>query len=85
MPKRIDYKFDHLAYVADDGNYGVDSVMTFDFDEFIAQYPEAWDVLDQVYERSRTELLLAIFDQDIEALKGFAEEYEFDLEKVVAR
>lgn len=85
MPKKIDYTFDHLAYVADDGNYGVDSVMTFDFDEFIAQYPEAWDVLDQVYERSRTELLLAIFDQDIEALKDFAEEYEFDISKVVAR
>lgn len=85
MPKRIDYKFDHLAYVADDGNYGVDSVMTFDFDEFSSQYPEAWDVLEEVYERERTELLLAVFDQDIEALKRFAEEYEFDLSKVVAK
>ena len=77
------YEYAHQAYVADDGNYGVASVLTFDFELFIDRYPKAWEVLDNVSDYYRTEFMLAVLDQDEDTLKDFANDYEFDLADVL--
>ena len=77
------YDYDFKAYVADDGNYGVDSVITFDFELFIAQYPGVWEMIDNIHDSQRTEFLLAVLDQDEEALRELAEDYELPLEKLL--
>ena len=77
------YTYDYVAYVADDGNYGVESVLTFDFEDFANKYNGVWEMLDEVSDRDRAEFVLAIIDQDEEALRGFAEEYELPLDKLL--
>lgn len=77
------YDYDFKAYVADDGNYGVDSVITFDFEYFIAEYPGVWEMLDNVHDSQRTEFLLAVLNQDEEALRELAEDYELPLDKLL--
>ena len=73
----------NVAYVADDGNYGVCTVITFDYELFHARYPKAWELVDQMSDYYRTEFILAILDQNEDELKEFADEYEFDLADVL--
>lgn len=77
------YDYDFKAYVADDGNYGVDSVITFDYEEFSTEYPGVWEMLDSVHDNQRTEFLLAVLNQDEEALRELAEDYELPLDKLL--
>jgi hypothetical protein len=79
----LKYECAYQAYVADDGNYGVDTVVTFDYDLFHAEYPKAWEVLDSISDYSRVEVIIAILDQDEEELNRMAEEYEFNLADVL--
>jgi hypothetical protein len=77
------YEYDFKAYVADDGNYGVDSVITFDFEEFAIQYPGVWEMLDSIHDNQRTEFLLAVINQDEESLRELADDYELPLDKLI--
>ena len=77
------YDYDCKAYVADDGNYGVDSVITFAFEVFNYEYPGVWEMLDNVHDSQRTEFLLALFNQDEEALRELADDYELPLDKLL--
>lgn len=71
------------AYVAEDGNYGVGTVITFDYSTFHAKYPKAWELVDLMSDYYRNEFILAILDQNEDELKEFAQEYEFDLADVL--
>jgi hypothetical protein len=77
------YEYGFKAYVADDGNYGVDSIITFDFEDFNAEYPSVWEMLDNVHDSQKTEFLLAVLNQDEEALRELAEDYELPLNKLL--
>lgn len=77
------YEYGYQAYVAGDGNYGVDTVVTFDYDLFHAQYPKAWDILDNIHDSERTEFIIAVLDQDEEELARMASDYEFRLADVL--
>ena len=79
----IKYEYNYQAYVAGDGNYGVDSVITFDYDYFHDQYPKAWEILDTIHDSSRVDFILAVLDQDEEELIRMAEDYEFKLADVL--
>ena len=77
------YEYDFKAYVADDGNYGVESIIIFDYEEFISLYPGVWEMIDNVHDNQRTEFLLAVLNQDEEALRELAEDYELPLHKLL--
>ena len=79
----IKYEYGFNAYVADDGNYGVDSIVTFDYDLFHAQYPKAWELIDQISDYARLEFIVAILDQDEETLREYAEENDFNLADIL--
>ena len=79
----IKYECAYQAYVAEDGNYGVDTVVTFDFDMFYAEYPKAWEILDSIHDSSRVDFIVAVLDQDEEMLNELAESYDFDLSHVL--
>jgi hypothetical protein len=83
MTTLIPYTISYQAYIAGDGNYGVDSIVTFDYDAFEARYPEVFDLLDDFGDSSRFEFLVAVLDQDEEMLRDFAEEYEIPLKKLL--
>lgn len=80
----IKYEYEDRAYFAEDGNYGVDYVLTFNFEEFNQQYPDAWDIVDDIAESQRIEFILAVINQDEESLRELADDYEFDLSSVLA-
>lgn len=73
------YNVDFVAYVAGDGSFGVDDVVTFDYQEFSERYPKAWAALDNVTDSWRVELILAVLNEDEEALRSLAEDYDLDL------
>jgi hypothetical protein len=73
------YEYGYKAYVAEDGNYGIESIITFDTDLFHEKYPKAWALLEDIYELSRVDFIVALLDEDEETLAEFAENYEFDL------
>lgn len=79
----IKYEYAYQAYVSGDGNYGVDSVVTFDYDYFHAEYPKAWAILDDIHDSSRVDFIVAVLDQDEEELTRLAEDYEFNLAHVL--
>lgn len=81
------YEYDYKCYVADDGNYGVDYVLVFDHDEFYKRYPHAWDIIDDVYERSRGEFLLAVMNEDEDALQELSDSdgYEWNVNKLLGK
>lgn len=78
------YEFGYKAYVAEDGNYGVESIITFDYELFIDKYPKAWALLDDIHESSRVDFIVAVLDEDEEMLVEFTNDYEFDLSWVRA-
>ena len=73
----------NVAYVADDSNFGVCTVITFDYEELHRRYPKAWEIVDEMSDYYRTEFILAVLDQNEDELKEFAQEYEFDLADVL--
>ena len=77
------YEYAYNAYVAGDGNYGVDTVITFDYDYFHDKYPHAWEILDNIHDSSRVDFILAVLDQDEETLNELAESYDFPLSHVL--
>jgi hypothetical protein len=77
------YEYGYKAYVADDGNFGVESIVTFDFDEFINKYPKAWEIVDNLNDLSRFSFVVAVLDQDEEELASMAEDWEFSLADVL--
>ncbi len=79
----IKYDCAYKAYVADDGNFGVDSVITFDFEDLLDKFPKAWEIVDQMSDSSRFDFILAVCDQDEVMLTEFAENYEFELSDVL--
>lgn len=79
----IRYEIGYKAYVAEDGNYGVDTVVTFDYDYFYAEYPKAWEILDEIHDSSRVDFIVAVLDQDEDMLVQFQEDYEFRLTDVL--
>ena len=79
----IKYEYNYQAYVAGDGNYGVDTVITFDYDDLHAKYPKAWEILDEIHDSARVEFLMAVLDEDKEALLELANEYDFKLSDVL--
>lgn len=79
----IKYEYSYQAYVADDGNYGVDTVVTFDYDLFHNEYPKAWEILDNISDYSRVEFIVAVLDQDEEELNRLAEDFDFRLSDVL--
>ena len=79
---KYEYNTD-CAYVAEDGNYGVGTVITFDYTLFHERYPKAWEILDFIGDYYRTEFILAVLDQDEETLTTMAEEHDFPLADVL--
>jgi hypothetical protein len=73
------YEYGYKAYVAEDGNYGVESIITFDYELFVDKFPKAWAMLDDIHEYSRVDFIVAVLDEDEEMLTEFANDYEFDL------
>lgn len=78
MQKAMNYDYDFKAYVSSDGNYGVDSIITFDYTEFESRFPKAWGLLDEVHDSTRIELLVATLDRDEETIIALCEENELD-------
>ena len=78
MAKPIRYQYEFVAYVSGDGNYGVDSVITFDYSEFDSRYPNAWSALDEVHDSTRIELIEATLDQDEQTIRDLCEENDLD-------
>ncbi len=78
MSTLIRYDYDYKAYVAADGNYGVDSIITFDYDEFHERHPMAWERLDEVHDSTRIELLIATLDQDEDTIRELCEENDLN-------
>lgn len=78
------YEYGYKAYVCGDGNYGVESVITFDYDYFHDKFPKAWELVDHIHELSRVDFIVAVLDEDEETLAEFANDYEFDLSWVRA-
>jgi hypothetical protein len=74
----VRYDYNYKAYIAGDGNYGVDAVITFDYEEFENNYPGAWSALDSVHDSTRIELVMAILDQDEETIRELCEENELN-------
>jgi len=79
----IKYEYAYQAYVSGDGNYGVDSVVTFDYDYFHDEYPKAWEILDSIHDSSRVDFIVAVLDQDEETLNELAQDYEFKMTDVL--
>ena len=79
----IKYEYKHNAYVADDGSYGVTSIVTFDYEDLHAEYPKVWEILDEIHDSERTDFILAVLDQDEEMLRDLSEAYGFDLNSVL--
>jgi hypothetical protein len=77
------YEYGYKAYVADDGNFGVASVVTFDYEDLFDKYPKVWDIIDNMNDNSRFEFIVAVLDQDEETLRVYAEEHEFNLKDVL--
>jgi hypothetical protein len=77
------YEYGYKAYVADDGNFGVGSVVTFDYEELFDKYPKAWEIVDSVNDYARFEFIVAVLDQDEEELTRMAEEWDFNLADVL--
>lgn len=75
----MDYTYEYMAYVAEDGNYGVDYTVTFDIDKFNALYPNAWDIIGDIHDSQKTEFILAVLGQDEETLRALAEDYDFSI------
>jgi hypothetical protein len=79
----IKYEYGYQAYVSGDGNYGVDSVITFDYDYFHEEFPKVWAILDEIHDSSRFDFILAVLDQDEDTLTELAEENDFRLSDVL--
>lgn len=79
MNPLIPYTIGYVAYVSGDGNYGVDSTVTFDYDAFEERYPEVFQMLDSLSDSMRFDFIVAILDQDGEVLNEFADELEIDV------
>jgi hypothetical protein len=77
------YEYGYKAYVADDGNFGVASIVTFDFELFIDRYPKVWEIVDSLNDYARFEFIIAVLDQDEEELARIAEDYDFPLADVL--
>jgi hypothetical protein len=77
------YEYGYKAYVADDGNFGVDSIVTFDFELFIDRYPKVWEIVDSLNDYARFEFIIAVLDQDESELARIAEDYDFPLADVL--
>lgn len=77
------YEYGYKAYVADDGNFGVDSIATFDYELFIDRYPKVWDIVDRLNDYARFDFIIAVLDQDEEELARIAEDYDFPLTDVL--
>lgn len=77
------YEYGYKAYVADDGNFGVDSIATFDYELFIDRYPKVWDIVDRLNDYARFDFIIAVLDQDEEELARIAEDYDFPLADVL--
>ena len=79
------YEYGYKAYVADDGNFGVDSIATFDYELFIDRYPKVWDIVDRLNDYARFDFIIAVLDQDEAELARIAEDYDFPLADVLDR
>ena len=80
----IKYEYNgYKAYIAGDGNYGVESVITFDFDDLNANYPKVWEILDEIHDSERMDFIVAVLDQDETVLRELAESYEFRITDVL--
>ncbi len=77
------YEYGYKAYVADDGNFGVDSIATFDYELFIDRYPKVWDIVDRLSDYARFDFIIAVLDQDESELARIAEDYDFPLADVL--
>jgi hypothetical protein len=77
------YEYGYKAYVADDGNFGVDSIATFDYELFIDRYPKVWDIVDRLNDYARFDFIIAVLDQDEAELARIAEDYDFPLADVL--
>lgn len=77
------YEYGYKAYVADDGNFGVDSIATFDYELFIDRYPKVWDIVDRLNDYARFDFIIAVLDQDETELARIAEDYDFPLADVL--
>jgi hypothetical protein len=77
------YEYGYKAYVADDGNFGVDSIATFDYELFIDRYPKVWDIVDRLNDYARFDFIIAVLDQDESELARIAEDYDFPLADVL--
>ena len=77
------YEYGYKAYVADDGNFGVDSIATFDYELFIDRYPKVWDIVDMLNDYARFDFIIAVLDQDESELARIAEDYDFPLADVL--
>ena len=79
----IRYETGYKAYVADDGNFGVADVITFDYEDLLDKYPKAWEIVDSLNDYARFEFILAVCDEDEVVLAEFAENYDFELSDVL--
>jgi hypothetical protein len=85
MSVKLKHNTGYQAYVAGDGNYGVDSVITFDYDDFADFYPNVFDLLDNFSDSCRWEFIQAIFDEDEEALVQLCEEHDVDPYPIISK
>lgn len=72
------YDYDYQAFVSGDGSYGVDTVVTFNYDEFHERYPNVWSNLDEVHDSTRIELIMATLEQDEEAIRDLCDENDLN-------
>ena len=75
----IKYEHNFSAYVAGDGSFGVEEIITFDYQEFAERYPRHWEALENISDNWRVEFILAVLTEDDDTLQSLIEDYGLDL------
>ena len=81
----VKYQSGYQAYVAGDGNYGVESVVTFDYDEFCEAYPTVFNKLDEMNDSTRCEFIQAILEENEEWLQEICDDYGWTIQEALGK
>jgi hypothetical protein len=79
-------KYQELGYksfVADDGSYGIDTIVVFDPDDLYDQFPGVWDIIEQIGDNYKYDFVIAFLEQNMEVLEEAAAEHDFDISLVI--
>jgi hypothetical protein len=72
----------YKSYVTGHGHSGVESVVVFDPDELYEQYPQVWDIIENMADYFKYDFVVAFLEQDMEVLEEAAAEHGFDISLV---